>query len=255
MLTSLEGLKRLSINHTLSQKLFLDNHFAECAKFKLEYLHTWIDPPEHISYPGATRQHYQFYMNFLNSQRHSLNELILIRFNISVDIVEHLLSLNLQKLTIYGSNFNIMRKIYVQNRSIEKLDLSTKSYFEASQLVLYDIQTETGICGIIENCFNLRSLKLAGLHISFEVSMSIVNHPGSLKKLKFYKCKVHPITYPKVESMSLNACTTQDEVVQVLRVNRQLKYVKLPLKIRQHEKFATALSELSSDIKLDFEMF
>lgn len=229
-------LKLLSLTCNVTQQLFSDSSFASAATFQAEQIFLWMNGPTYTNGLVAGDPTYDNVIDFLETQRDSLKILTLGRCDFRQSMVSRLLKLQMKELRIVQCQFIWDQVLSITNQSVEKIFISMHESIDAA--------SERALSNIMKCCTNVKSMKFACVEVSFELSMAIAYHMKNLKKLNLFRCDLLPITYPTLQNLQIAHCHLQ-EVVQLLRVNRQLLTLRVPNSYNIIPSFHEALGETS----------
>lgn len=169
---------------------------------------------------------------FLKHQKRSLKLLTLLRCTITTRLLEALLSLELEEIRLVHVTFNTRRAIKEVNTSIKKLFLSG---------IVIDDTNEFMICQLMEKCTSVRKLVFRYVEITFEMSVTMV-HKMNLEVLDVMKCKLLPITYPKLQKLAIHNCEMRD-VIRLIRMNWFLNKIIVSSVYQTNRGFREAVRE------------
>lgn len=236
-LGALEKLDSLNLSAFAAKALLEDPVTHTTMKFKANRVYMWLnDRHSDIRSPNSQALTSNA-MKFLQSQRGSLDDLTLCQCVLSDHDVKQMMSLNVKKLVLVECEFIWNRTFEVNNKTIE-------SIFISSQDLDLD-QNEHAVCDILTGCHSASKVRFASVEISFDLSLELMYRMPQLKKLELYHCEFEPATYPTVESMKINECEVED-VIRLVRVNRQLTSLKVDIDCRDFPNFHRALAELTN---------
>lgn len=236
VIASFKDLDEISLSSSITQKLFSDSDFANSSKLQLKQIFLWVNGPEHQNEPLANDDVYANLQIFLENHRNTLKTLTLARSTIKDEMMTFLLQFQLKDLRLVYSDFVWRKKIGVKNLSVKRIFISMQEIIEGD--------TETAVTDILKSCVSLKTLRFSCVDISFEISMVMAYHMQQLEELELYQCDFIPVTYPKLKKLEVSSCERED-VIRLIRVNRQLQNLLVPSSYRFSARFARAIDEMS----------
>jgi len=235
MLTNFTKLKKLTLVD-FPHSLFKDNFMCETTFQLIE-----VNISSHFT--RHTADHHNI-LNFL--KKHELRNLSLSRILLTEDMVEALLSFSLLKsLTVSECSFGSFPQECPTNYSLEKLCMKNRSH-----------KAIDGIAFILSRCSNVRELFLTEIDVTTKISNAI-SRMRMLQKIEFDACEILvPKVYPSV--LSIEFYTSGDEfatstmslndIVQLIRENKQLKHLKLPAQIESYPEYQFAMQDMDVEV-------
>jgi hypothetical protein len=239
-LQSLDGLLDFTMDYNLAQQIFLTSDFGNSVKFQLQKFHITMNPPPHRPTTTAGGIAYDNLCNFIDKQRTALTYLIILRSTLSSAHIELLMSLNIKKLFLNGCTIQLTRPISIQNSSIRKLSISEDDgSIELEQECL---------CELINSCTKLKSINLFHMEVLFEPSLAVRKHPNKIEKVKMHECTFFPVTVPSLRTLEISNPIDEQESVYLVRLNPQLKKLRVPGNLQRFPTLNRALDELDLDV-------
>jgi len=232
LLSKFTKLKRF-VNNFYVYPVFLDAWLDKNITYQLEELTLVFDATSDDEFK-SNLSYYDKIINYINKQKHTLKKLHLGGFVITNKIVECAFSLDqLTELTIGNWKFDSKPRTNILNYSIKKLNFEEKSN-NADEDVRY----------MLSNCKNVQEVSFVSMDVTREIS-SVLAAKNNIEKLNFISCTIFPMTYSSVKSMELRGIRNYfNDMIKVMRINRQLKHLLLPDKIQTHQRYMTAKEPL-----------
>lgn len=241
---SLKDLTFLSLTSDVVLKVFADERFALSVTCQLEQVFLWINGPERNSDEVANDAVYRNICSFLHRQRKTLNILTLARCPVDNTMLSFVLKLDqLKDLRLVHSDFVSSEILAKPNKTIERLFISMQEIVEVDE--------ETVICNLLENCANIRKLRFSHCHVTFEMSMIIAYKMTHLQKLEMYQCNLEVVSFPSLKKLEILNCDLED-VTKLVRVNRHLKHLWVPFDYRNSTHFMEAVNNDLSAVRLHY---
>lgn len=238
ILANMKTLIDISLSNNVSQKFFLSEDFNNSVKFRLQKIYVMVNAPPHRSHPKAPEEVYSHLMNFLNNQRSSLKDINLVSATITSDRLEFLLSLQLTKLALVQTEYMYNRNVYVTNSTIENLFLSVNEGVEEES------DEERMLCDLLKNCTETKKIRFVCTDITFEMCIIMAHRMKKLHELSLYQSDMFAMHLPTMKKLVIDG-GDHDESIRLIRLNRQLKQLKVPPCFQHHPKFSGAIDELN----------
>lgn len=254
LLSSMEALDELSFCCDAGNKLFKDDLILDySSKWKLKKFYAWMNAPEHNNLPMVGSTSYDNLSRFIQSQKH-LKKLSLCRSTISGNFLEQVLSCaSIQSLCFALSVFKMDEGINnIQNTTLKKFSFGSPRDNFKIYPVLENSEYESSICDMLKSCQNLEKLCISRIKITFEMSITINEYLKKLKSIDFEKCELEPFYFQHVRSMTLGL--EPDVAIKIIRVNKQLKYIRLNSTVQSHPKYEVAMSGMNLE-KIEFSPY
>lgn len=203
------------------------HNFPEVAAFEVpnlksfHYMHEYDEPLGHL-------------MAFLKKLKH-LEVLYLENCTINEQDLKIIIATGVRKMTFENCSFEWIGKLtLIQNHRLEELTMSVEK--KNSFVDEYVLQK------IVKACPRLTTLKVEWWTIGFETALVLALNAKNLKTLRAEFCVIEPITFPTVECYeTFGGCI--ESSIKLIRVNRQLKQVKIDHLAEQERCFRKALLE------------
>lgn len=232
LLSKFTKLKRF-VNNFYVYPLFLDAWLDKNITYHLEELTFVLDASSDNEFKFNLSLNDKI-INYMNKQKHTLKKLHLGGFVITNKIIECVFSMDqLAELTIGNWKYDFKPRTNILNYSIKKLNFEEKAN-NADEDVRY----------MLSNCKNVQEVSFVSMDVTRETS-SILSAQNNIEKLNFISCTIFPMTYSSVKSMELRGIRKYfNDMIKVMRINRQLKHLLLPDKIQTHQRYTTAKEPL-----------
>lgn len=189
-------------------------------------------------------------IQFIKSQKY-LKTLTLCTTVISADLLNQVLSCTeIENLSICLSEFQIGDGISnVKNTTLKKLSFGAPGNVSGRYLVVKGSEYEQSVCSMLKNCQNLEELKINRIKVTHEISFTINENLNKLQTLIFYDCDFESLYYENVKSMILDL--NPDVAINLIRANKQLKYLTLKNNIQSHPMYHVLMQRMNLE-KLKF---
>ena len=229
-------LKKLSLTNNGVTTLLEDAENLKNLKFQCNEINLCINQGSSNREIGNKSDNV---FEFVETQRNFLKTLSLQCCVLNVENVTILLTLSLQELTLDTCEFVWGRQLETVNHSIRTIHIINQEYS--------DEQDELAICDILKSSRNATSVKFSNVILTFDLSLVMVYDMPKLKDLTIVDTEISsPIHFPTVENLTIDTYDEIDDLVKLIRLNRQLKSLKVPGHFEFDEEFVQALSELST---------
>lgn len=216
--------------------LFQDGWLDETITYQLEELSLVFNATSDANFKSNLSFNDEI-INYIKKHQHSLKKLNLGGFMITKEIIECAFSIDqLTELILRNWKFDSESRPNIMNYSIKKLTFENKLN-----------NADEDVRFMLSNCKHVQEISFYSMHITKEVS-SVLAGQKNIEKLNFISCDIFPMTYPSVKSMELQGIRNHfNDMIKVMRVNRQLKYLLLPDKLQTHQRYKTAMKTLELD--------
>jgi len=235
-------LKKLTLQN-YPRNLFNDNFLCKWTSFHLIEVNISLHP-SNPDFQRHTPDHNHI-VSFLKN--HELKKVSLSGMLLSQDIVGTLLRMSsLKSVTLSACSFALFSYQSSMNYSIQELCIKICS------------KSVDGIILMLSRCSNVRELSLTEIDVTMRVSKAIAEM-RNLRKLEFDGCKtVVPMAYPTVTSIRFRTYTSEcmiedstmrlGDIVGVIRVNSQLKQLKIPARIKSYPWYKFAIRNINPEV-------
>ena len=157
------------------------------------------------------------FMDFIESQKRSLEELELKFCDLNDREIRRLMTLEIKNLSFWCCKFLWRRRLNTTNPAIECLKV-WKPCVRFPENML-------GICDLIKLACNATKLKMSAFPITFWVTLAISQEMQQLKAIEMDSCDVEsPFVYSSVEEFRFRSIIPS-QVMKLIYANRQLKKV------------------------------
>lgn len=236
-------LKKLTLQN-YPRNLFNDNFLCKWTSFHLIEVNISL----HQSNPDFQRHipDHIHIVSFLTN--HKLRRVSLIGMLLTDDTVETLLRMSsLKSVTLSACSFVLFSYVSSMNYSIQELCIKKCSNKAVDGIIL-----------MLSRCSNVRELLLTEIEVTTRISKAIAEM-RNLWKLEFDGCKtVVPMAYPTVTSIGFRTYTNEwgledstmrlGDIVGVIQANRQLKHLKIPVRIKSYPWYKFAIQKINPEI-------
>lgn len=175
------------------------------------------------------------YVMMLLKKLKGLDILFLENCIINGSELQTVIAVDAKKLTLENCSFEWSESVdLVGSQRLEDLTISTERVSRFTD--------ENYLQQIVKTCPNLKTLFLEWTSIGFETSLILATKAKNLRNLRVDYCKIDPITFPTIESYeTFGGCL--DDALKLIRINRQLKKVKIDHHAEHEASFRRALIE------------
>jgi hypothetical protein len=243
IVSKFDNLQNLSVSHNVSQRMFQSPHILENVKFQIESLHIFFE---------GSQGHFKFDMfykacfrDFLRKQK-ALRRLTLCRCDISSELLDFILQMDLEHLGLVYSNF-IVDGVIRKNFTIKKLFFSLEAEYHDHS------PDEIILCDLMRSCVAVEKLNFVKCNITFEMSLIMAYELRNFRILKMLDCEFSPFYYPTLQKLELSHIGQifEEDYIRLIRVNRHIKILKLDRSIAVSPDFINIRHELNPYVSIN----
>lgn len=225
----------LSSQKNLSELSLSDN--VACKLFEREQHDDWYQDMKlikvYLILKNLAPIGKQNFGKFLSHQKDSIKILTLFRVVLSEDLLNTVLQSNLEELRLVCSTFESEHIINVVNTSIRVLFLSS---FDDD-----DDFADAMHRNLMRACSAMKKVCIRNATITFDTSIIMARYVD-IQTLDLWKCKVMPITYPRLRNLKFSKCDIS-AIVRLIRCNWNLDEITAPRVYRRNQMFLNAVQE------------
>lgn len=222
-------LQDIYLSSNVSLKLLTCDDFVNAHNLRLKKLFLWIDSLDEKIYENLIK---------LLENQDSLKNLTLCDSKCNPKLMNAVLSLNLETLSLVHAYFVEGPTALTTNRSIQDILISAPSNYQA--------EGEQFLCRLLKACIGTTTITIRHItDLSFDFSLVLAYDMPNLSSIILFMCFPTVMHFPNIKQLEFDDVET-DIIVKMLLVNRQLKSACVPASLRESTEFHKVLEVLQS---------